>query len=508
MNQLKVGAILSYFSILVSVIISFLYTPVMLRLLGQQEFGLYSLIGSIISYLSILDMGLGNAVVKYTSQNRALNNNDAQAKLNGMFLIIYTIIGLITLIIGYILYCNINNIFDTTLSQTELEKAKVMVLLLVFNFSISFPLGVFGSILQAYEKFVFLRVTAIIRTITNPLLVLPLLFWGYGAISIVVVNTILNVVFLIFNIYFCFKKIKIKFDYKEFNFKLLKEISSYSFFIFLSVIVDRVYWSTGQLILGAVSGTLVVAIYAITMQLTNMYMMLSTSVGGMLLPKISMMVINEAKDKEYSNLMIKVGRLQFVIMGYILSGIILFGKVFINMWAGPNYTSAYYFLLIILIPLTIPLIQNVGLSILQAKSLHGFRSIVLLAVALFNVIISIPLAKYFGGYGCAIATGISLFIGNVLVMNTYYHRKVKIDISEFWKNIGYMTIPILISLICGTGINYLIDGNSLTRFILKVVIYSLMYFCFMWNIGLNKYERNVFLSPFQKVYRKISGNNI
>ncbi|WP_076120481.1 oligosaccharide flippase family protein [Paenibacillus odorifer] len=504
MNQLKVGAILSYLSIFVSMIISFLYTPVMLRLLGQQEFGLYSLIGSIVSYLSILDMGLGNAVVKYSSQNRALNNKDAQAKLNGMFLIIYTLIGLITLIIGYILYCNINTMFDNTLSQAELDKAKIMMLLLVFNFSISFPLGVFGSILQAYEKFVFLRVTTIIRTIVNPLLVLPLLFWGYGSVSIVVVNTILNIAFLIINIYFCFKKIEMRFNFRKFNFKLFKEISSYSFFIFLSVIVDRVYWSTGQLILGTVSGTLVVAIYAIAMQLTNMYMMLSTSVGGMLLPKISMMVVEEAKEKEYSNLMIKVGRLQFVLMGYILTGIVLFGKPFLNIWAGPDYTSAYYFLLIILIPLTIPLIQNVGLSILQAKSLHGFRSVVLLAVSIFNVSISIPLAKYYGGYGCAVATGISLIVGNVLIMNVYYQRKVKIDIPRFWRNIGSMSIPMLISLVCGTVVNYFVNGSSFITYIFNALIYSLIYFCCMWYIGLNEYEKNVFLSPIQRVYKIIS----
>ena len=67
-NERKVGAILSYFVIVLNMVIGLIYTPYLTRMLGQAEYGLYSLIGSIISYLTVLDFGLGNAIIIYTTK--------------------------------------------------------------------------------------------------------------------------------------------------------------------------------------------------------------------------------------------------------------------------------------------------------------------------------------------------------------------------------------------------------------------------------------------------------
>jgi O-antigen/teichoic acid export membrane protein len=260
-NQLKVGALLSYASIFVYIIIGLLYTPIMLRLLGQSEYGLYSLIGSVVAYLSILDLGLGNAIVRYTARNRAVGDKEAESSLNGMFIALYSVIAVLTIAIGAVLYINIDNMFATSLSAIELQKAKIMMLLLIFNFAVSFPLGVFGSLIQAHEKFVFFKLLGIVRSVLNPLIILPLLFLGYGSVAMVVVHTVLNITFLLINMIFCFRVLHIKIYFKKFDWVLLQEIAGYSFFIFLNVIVDKIYWSTGQFILGIVSGTVLVASY-------------------------------------------------------------------------------------------------------------------------------------------------------------------------------------------------------------------------------------------------------
>jgi O-antigen/teichoic acid export membrane protein len=110
-NEVKAGALLSYASIFVSIIIGLLYTPIMLRLLGQSEYGLYSLIGSVVGYLSILDLGLGNAIVRYTARNRAVGDKEAESSLNGMFIALYSVIAVLTIAIGAVLYINIDNMF-------------------------------------------------------------------------------------------------------------------------------------------------------------------------------------------------------------------------------------------------------------------------------------------------------------------------------------------------------------------------------------------------------------
>lgn len=501
MNQLKVGAILSYLSIFVTILIALLFTPIMIRLLGQSEFGLYSMIGSVSAYLSIMDLGLGNAIVRYVARNRAIGDKESEARLNGMFLLLYGIIGVLTVVIGVILYHTVENVFGQSLSVIELEKAKIMIIILIINFALSFPLSIFGSIMQAYERFIAVRVAGIIRSILNPIFVLPFLFMGYGSIMMVLVSTFLNISILLFNVFYCFKYIEIKIRFEKLDYQLLKEILGYSFFIFLGIIVDQINWNTGQIILGAVSGTIVVAIFAIAIQFVRLYLQFSTSISSLFLPRVSIMIARNASDEELTNIMIKFGRIQYVIMAYILCGFVLFGRPFIELWAGQNYRDAYYMALIIMIPITIPLIQNLGLSILQAKNLQGFRSVVLIMIAIVNIIISIPLAKDYGGIGVAIGTGVSYLIGNAVVMNIYYYHRIGINIPLFWRNIFLISVPVLISIIAGHVLNLMVTHESILILILKVMLFSVAYFILIWFFGLNDYERSLF-SPLIKRFKK------
>ena len=501
MSQMKAGAILSYLSLLITILIAIIYTPVMIRLLGQEEYGLYALIGSVAAYFSIMDMGLGNAIVRFTARNRALGDKKAESKLNGLFLILYGFIGVLTVLVGIILLNRVDSIFSATLTVSELEKAKIMVKILIFNYALSFPLAVFGSIIQAYEKFVVVKLVALIRHIMVPVVTLPVLFMGYGSVAMVAITTIVNIACLLFNVYYCFKNLKVNFYFGKIDFQLLKEILGYSSLVFLGIIVDQLYWNTHQFILGILVGTVPVAIYAIAMIFIKLYMQFSTSLSGLFLPRVSMMVANNASNQELTEIMIKFGRLQYIVMSFILSGFILFGQSFINIWAGSNYSTAYYMVLIIMVPLTIPLIQNIGISILYAKNLQGFRSIILIFIAILNVIISIPLAKNFEGIGSAWATAISLTIGNIIIMNIYYHYKIGINIPLFWKNISLMSIPIAISTLMGSGMNYLIAQNNLLFLAIKIILFSIVFFLMMWFLGFNKYEKELSLSTVKSLNR-------
>ena len=252
-DQLKTGAILSYILLGLSSFISILYTPIMLRLLGQSEYGLFSLANSIIGYLGILDFGLSNAVVRYTAKYHALNDKDGEENLHGMFILVYSILSIIVLIAGAIVILNVEKFFISTLSFEELNRMKVIMLIMIFNLAISFPFGVFDGIMIAYEHFVFPKIVGIVRVILNPIVMIPLLFMGYRSVAMTVVVTLVNLLSIGINVYYCFRKLHIKIKFKKFEFRLIKEISGYSFFIFLNVIVDKVYWSTDQFILGAVS---------------------------------------------------------------------------------------------------------------------------------------------------------------------------------------------------------------------------------------------------------------
>ena len=248
-NQLKAGVVLNYVVILLNTLVGLLYTPYMLRMMGQSEYGLYSLVASVISYLTILDLGFGNAIVRYTAKFRAEKKKEEQYEMFGMFLVLYLVIGVVAFGIGLGLYFNVDALFGNTMTAIELDRAKTMMLLLIFNLAFTFPMSIWGSIIQAYEDFVFQKALNIVRIILNTVVMICLLHFGYKAVAMVVVQTIFNVLTLVINCFYCIKKLKIKVYFRKFNWGFLKEVAIYSFWIFLNVIMDRIYWSTVSLFL-------------------------------------------------------------------------------------------------------------------------------------------------------------------------------------------------------------------------------------------------------------------
>ena len=503
MSQLKAGALLNYAVIVLNTLVGLLYTPYMLRLMGQSEYGLYSLVASVIAYLTVLDLGFGNAIIRYTAKFRAEGKIREQYEMFGMFLIIYLVIGIVVFVLGLGLYNNIDSFFGQTMTPEEIEKAQIMVLILIFNLAITFPLSIFGSIINAYEHFIFPRVVNIIRILLNTLIMVLLLKQGYKAVAMVIVQTIFNIATLILNWIYCKYKLKIKILYARFKWKFLKEISVYSFWILLFVIMDRVYWSTGQFVLGAVSGTVAVAVYAISIQLQNMYMQFSNAISSLFLPKITGIVTINDDKKVVSNLFIRTGRLQFIILAYILVAFIVFGRQFIYLWAGPGYEDSYIIACIFFIPLTIPLIQNIGITILQARNQMKFRSILYICIALISLIFQVYLSKIYGGIGCAVAVSGALIIGQIIIMNVYYSIKQKIDMLVFWKEIFKMSfIPIILGMLFYNVFTNFFFLNDWYSFAFGVLLFSLVYLPIFYITSMNEEEKQLVSSMIKILKRE------
>lgn len=504
-NQLKAGVVLNYVVIILNTVVGLLYTPYMLRMMGQSEYGLYSLVASVIAYLTVLDLGFGNAIVRYTAKFRAEKKTEEQYEMFGMFFLLYLVIGIIAFGIGLGLYSNVGTLFGNTMTAVELGRARIMMLLLVANLAFTFPMSIWGSIIQAYEDFVFQKSLNIFRIILNTAVMICLLHFGYKAVAMVVVQTIFNVLTLVLNFIYCRRKLNIHiyFRFKHFHWGFLKEVAIYSFWIFLNAIMDRVYWSTGQFVLGATVGTAAVAVFAIAIQLEGMYMQFSTAISSVFLPKVTAMVATNRSRKEISDLFIRTGRIQYIVLAYILSGFIIFGRQFIELWAGAGYTDAYIISLLFFIPLTVPLIQNLGITILQARNEMKFRSVLYIIIALVSLAMQIVLTRFFGGIGCAMGVSGALVVGQILIMNVYYRRRQDLDIKTFWKEISKMSIiPIVLIFSSMLVIRHFFALDSWGKLILGIAAFSLVYIPLFFRFSMTDDERNLFISMFHKIFDK------
>ena len=503
-NQIKAGAFLSYMQMALSIIIGLIYTPQMIRLLGASEYGLYHTVASTISMLSILSFGFNASYIRYFSKYKVNNEVKSIEKLNGLFITIFTIIGLIAFGCGIFLSKNLALVFDKGLTDAEYEKAKILMLLLTFNLSISFPMTVFSCIISAHERYVFLKTLGMMKTVLSPLVTLPLLFMGFRSIAMVAVMVVLSLITDFFYILYVFKVLQMRFCFHDYERGLLKDMFVFTSFIALNIVINQINLNIDKILLARFKGTIIVAVYSVGLALYSYYESFSTSISHVFTPKIHNTVNAfqnlKKKKKELTNLFTKVGRIQFLILGLIMTGVIIFGKSFIvNYWAGAEYYDSYFVALLLMVPATIPLIQNLGLEIQRAQNKHQFRSIAYTIMALLNLFVTIYLCQLYGAIGAAIGTCFATIIGNGIIMNIFYHKQCNINIFRFWKEILKLSKGLIIPLVFGIIILKYIDMNNIFVFISAILSYTVLYCISMWMFGINVYEKILISKPIKKI---------
>lgn len=494
---------LSYASEIIKILTGVVYTPVMLRLLGQSEYGLYQLVYSVVSYLSLLSLGFAASYMRFYSRSKAENDEEGIAKLNGMFMLIFSVISVICLACGAVMLLNIRSIFSSGLTDSEYKTAEVLLGLMIINLAMTFPNSVFNCSVTAHEKFFFQKLLILLHAFFNPFLTLPLLIMGFGSIGMVSVTTFLTFAMLVSNIFFCFKKLHIKFKFRGLKFSLLKEMWIFTFFIFLNQIIDQINWSVDKFLLGRMAGTTAVAIYGLGGQINTMYVQFSTSVSNVFVPKVNRIVATTNDNGRLTDLFIKIGRIQFMILGLVLSGFIFLGIPFMRFWGGEGYEESYYVTLLLIAPCTVPLIQNLGIEIQRAKNMHKTRSIVYFGIAVGNILLSIPLIKLFGPSGAAAGTAAALIAGNIIFMNWYYHKRIGLDIPRFWKSIFSFVPSLLAPVAVGTAIMIFVPINNIFTLVLLGLGYTAVFSVSVYFLGMNPEEKELVTSPFKKLRKKI-----
>lgn len=501
-NQRKAGTLLSYVYLFLSNTISLFYTPIYLGLLGQSGYGLISTAGSLTTYLSLLSMGVGGSYIRFNAQARANNDKEKEYKLNGMFQTIYFVISGITLVVGAVLVFLSSYIFQANYTDQELIEIKLIMICTVIQFVVTFCFNTTAMSLQAYEQFIFIRICLLISCILQPIINIFALYLGGKAVTVSVISLIVS--FVTYFVYYIYakKKIGLKFVFHSFDKSVFKSIFVFSSFLFLNSITDQLTFSTDNLVLGVVSGSVAVAIYAVGSSFKGYFMSFSTSVSSVFAPQVNKLVAEKHDMRELDDIFIRVGRVQFYIVSLILTGYIFFGYQFIFLWVGNEYSDSFVIGLFLMLSVTVPCFQNVGLEIQKAKNMHKARSIVYFLIAIINVLLTIPFSIWWKGIGAALATFICMFIGAVIFMNIYNYKRVGINIPAFWKSIAKLLPGYIIPIIVGVIICKYAMINSYLSLLLFVLIYCVIFFLSIWFISMNKYEKNLFIKPVKSIISK------
>jgi len=491
LNQRRAGTILSYLFIVVNTLSVLLFQKIAIATLGGSEYGLYQLAASIINYLSVMDLGFNNGIVNYTAKYRATGRDGDVAKMHGMFKMIFYGIGIVAMCIGAAITLNVETLYSASMTAEEIAKSRIIMSVLTLNLGITFALSIYNAIIIACERFIFAKVLTIVRSLLNPLLMVPLLLLGGDSVVMVIVLSSINVFCLLLNLLYTRLKLGIKVKFQGFDRVIFKDIFSYSIFIFLAEIVDKINWSVDQIILGIVSGTKQVTVYSVASTYNQLVMQISGCVSSVLLPKVSAMVAVGEDDKKLNGLFIRSSRIQIYTVLLVISGFFLFGQNFIVWHAGGECSMSYYVGLILMLGGMVPITQSVAIVIIKAKDKFKFRAILLLCMAIVNVIVSVPLAMLFGSIGSAVGTAVTLITANVIIINIYYQTRCGIDMLAYWKTFFSMIIRFVPAVALTLLIKILIPLPGLFELFVYGVIYIGLFCASAYYIVMNAYEKEL-----------------
>ena len=506
MSQIKKGAVLNYITILLTNVVGILLTPFILNHIGKAEYGVYTAIGALIGTISVLDLGLNNTIIRFVAKYRAENDRKGEENFLATTMLIYGCISLFIVILGIGFYGFIDTYF-TKMNPYEIRIAKIMFAILIFNLAIGLPGGSFTAICNGYEDFVFAKMRNIIRYILRSITIVAVLTLGGRAISIVIVDTIFNVIIIFITGYYVFNNLKVKFKIHEITKRFLAQIFSYSAWVFIFSIVSIFQWKAGHWVLGNMANPEVLTIYGIGIVLGTYYGSFSSAISNVFLPRATKMSVGNASGEELTDMMIKIGRISFIVLMYIFGGFLIFGNQFVYLWVGKELGhkgsyEVWLIALLIMFAYTIPLIQGFANSILQAKNKLSFKAVLYISFLFLGVFLGAYLAKSFGAIGMITGT-VTGWIIVQNVMNYYYQKTIGLNIWRFFKEISH---KIVFSFIFIIAVGYLINltpGQGWLNFISKTVIYSIIYAVIIYPFGMIKYEKDLFKQSFRALIIKL-----
>ena len=502
-NQRRLGFVLSYISIFVSSMVGIAFTPYMISTLGKIEYGLYQLLYATIGYFALLDFGLGSTQTRFIIKYRSEGNEDKVNSVISISLKIYCFIAALVLLLVMIFSSKLDRIYPGSINGENLEYAQKLFVIMGATTAISLISHALSGIQTAEEKYVYIKGIYIARQVVRVVIAIVLLQLNIGAMAIVLTDFFVTATLLLMDILFCKMVLKVKLLKGKWDFALTKSLFAFSFFVFLQIIITQSNASVSRMLLGALSTLEVVAMYGIITQLCQISGSISNVVCGVTFPQISRVVFSNPERNTLTNCCAQYSRYQLLISAPLLGGFLLLGKTFMSLWV-PEYDSSALWIctMIILFPEVLATVQGTVFHVMKAKNMQKMRSLILFGVMVVNIVLTILLINVSPIYGPAISTSVSYILGNILLSNIYYHKRVGVNIFLYIKTLLKGIFPAwVLSLLIGLAIAMIPVGGWF-GFILKGVLYTGQYCILVLLIGFNKSEKALIKQLCNKFFKK------
>ena len=452
----------------------------------------------------LLDLGVGNAIVRYIAKYRVSKDRDNERRFLGVATIFYGAIAIISLIVGAILIYIFPVAFSKGLSPDEITLGQHLMAVIIINAAVTLGSAAYTNTIIAYEEFGVSRGASIIQIILRLVLSFVCLKAGMRSMGLVYVQLFTTILCRGFFILYVDYKIKLRPSFSKLENSFIREIVLYSSLIFLQMIATHLNTSVGQILIGVVvaSSAVYIGIYSVGVELAQYYQSIGSAFTSVLMPGLVKLVESGASSKALCDEMIRIGRIIFMVLACIWVTFLVCGKDFVTLWARSENLQAWSVAIILMSVYMFTLTESVGNQLLWAMNAHKEQSIAKLSIVIINIAFSVLLIKYSPILGAAVGTFTALLLGDIVVMNVIFKKKIGISLRYYYSGLLKGIVPALaVAGLLGMLVNNLLELSWL-NFIVNAFTVVFTYGVCMLLFGMNTYEKGLVLTPIKKFLKK------
>jgi O-antigen/teichoic acid export membrane protein len=417
-----------------SVLVGFFLMPFVVHRLGDRMFGYWSLVGALLGYYGVLDLGITPAVSFHMAKALGEGNEESQNRTLSAAVAGLAAIGLAVLLIAIVLGA-VCPFFITAASDARVFR--VVLLITGLGCAFGFPGRAFQAGLYAHLRNDLIAVVNAVVLMLRTGLVVWAILSGWGIVGLAVVSFITDALTYV-ACYFILRRIQrgLRISFSLVDRKALKELFNYGQYSMVMRIGDQLRFAVDGWVVAAFVGVAAVAHYAIASRISSYYLTVMLNAVGLLPPWFSQM-LGSGNDGGIRRLVSFSTRIAAALSTVIACSFIFYGRAFIEQWMGIRYVDAYWPALILMLALYCDLAQQPSVSYLLGVSKHRYLAIQTLLEGVANLALSIYWARSYGMIGVAMGTLVPMFVAKVLLQPVYVCRSVGISLTKYYvKDLG------------------------------------------------------------------------
>ncbi len=405
----------NYLRFFLAGVIGFLLTPIMVRLMGDGDYGLWVTVFSLTGYFGLFDQGIRPSLVRYVSRDHALGDDEGLGRTISSAIVLYAAVGLVTLVATGVVAGTLHGWLKV--EPARLPVASQIVWLFGVSLALGFPLGVFGATLSGLQRYDIANGVGIVIGIVRAVAFVVVLRLGGGLVGLAWAALITNLLGYVVSALFVFRLLpRVRYAMRLVDGPHLRLIGSYSGIAFAGALASSIAFQTDALVITGFLGAALVTPFALASGLVDNARSLVHSATWVLSPTASELETRGELDKLHA--MLVAGSKYSVLLAWpVLFGLIIFGSNLLETWVGARYRGAGLLLTILTVPTLVALPQSAAASLLYGISRH--RGVVALSLlnALLNLGLSLLWVKPYGTVGVAMGTAVPLgLVGGVATM--------------------------------------------------------------------------------------------